>query len=354
MRRVLLVLLLVAVAVPIGRGQVPCELLPVQPSCEVAVLPGPTANTLEIVKIDGEQVYDSTGQLRLTTVAVDSELGAIEWLRARLSGTSDVMDREVLFPEGSTEDDVAEQNELLMSASQTDATIAGLVAAGYEADDLYAGARIVEITEDSAEGTEALSPDDVVVAVDGTDVRNAREAVDAVAQHAPGDEVVLTLEGGREVVLTAAEHPEDPSRAFLGLLLEDALDLPFEVEIDAGNIGGPSAGLMFALGIVDLLGPDDLTGGATVAGTGVITPDGEVRAIGGIRQKVYGATAPREEGDDPAVAFLVPAGNMAEARTASVADDILLVPVATIQEAVEALRDLARGAEPAGAVALGP
>lgn len=354
MRRLLLALLLVAVAAVVVRGQVPCDVVAVQPSCDVALLPGPTENTLGIVAIDGHETFPSSGELRLTTVAVDSELGFLEWIEAMVSPVSDTVARDVLYPPGQTTEDVAEQNELLMVDSQVDATVAGLVAAGYDAEELYQGARIVQIADEAAEGVDALEVDDVIVAVDGVAVDTSEDAVAQVGQAAPGDRVVVTLADGREVPLTAISHPEDPDRALLGLLLQDAVDLPFEVEIDAGNIGGPSAGLMFALGIVDLLGPDDLTGGKTIAGTGTITVDGQVGAIGGIRQKIVGATSPRDDGEEPAVAFLVPQGNFAEAQTAAVDRNVLLVPVATIEEAIAALQELARGGDPRGAVALGP
>ncbi len=299
----------------------------VQPACDVALLPGPTANALEIVEIDGEQTFESAGQLRLTTVAVDNDLDFLEWVEARFSSVSETVDRDTLYPPGRSEEEVAEQNEVLMANSQIDATVAGLIAAGYETENLYGGARIVDIAD---------------------------EAVEAVGERSPGDQIVVELADGREVELVAIEHPDDPSRALLGLLLEHVVDLPFEVAIDAGNIGGPSAGLMFALGIVDLLGAEDLTAGATIAGTGTITFDGEVGSIGGIRQKVVGATSPIDEDAEPADVFLVPAGNMTEARSASVSRDVLLVPVATIDEAITALTRLADGDEPAGAVALGP
>lgn len=354
MRRLLVVLLLAAVATVVVRGQAPCSVLAVQPACDVALLPGPTADALELVGIEGTETYPSSGQLHLTTVAVDSSLGFFEWVEARFSSTSNVVDRSTLYPPGTTDEEVAEQNEMLMTASQNDATVAGLVAAGYEAEQLYAGARVVEVVDDPAEGAEQLASGDVVVAIGGEPVLNAREAVDAVATHGPGDTVTLRLEDGNEVDVIADAHPEDPDRALLGILLEDELTLPFDVSIEAGNIGGPSAGLMFALGIVDLLGPDDLTAGQSIAGTGTITVDGEVGAIGGIRQKVVGATDPVDEDVEPASVFLVPAGNLAEARSAPVARDVLLVPVATIDEALEALQELARGGRPDDAVALGP
>lgn len=354
MRRLLVVLVVVAIGVVIARGQAPCEVLALQPACEVALLPGPQANTLEIVSIEGQQTWPSAGELRLTTVAVDSRLDFLGWVRARLSPAADMVARSVIFPEGTTTEDVAEQNRLLMARSQLDATIAGLVAAGYDADTLYAGARVVEIVDDAAEGAEALAQDDVIVAVDGDPMRTADDVVQAMGERQPGDTVTLTLSDDRQVDLVAASHPDHDDRAFLGLLLVAALDLPFEIDIDAGNIGGPSAGLMFALGIADLLGPDDLTGGTTIAGTGTITDGGEVGPVGGIRQKVSAATRPTDDDLEPATVFLVPVGNLADARTATVFGEILLVPVETIDQALTALADLRRGVEPANAVTLVP
>lgn len=129
-------------------------------------------------------------------------------------------------------------------------------------------------------------------------------------------------------------------------------ELPIDVAIDAGEVGGPSAGLMFALAVVDRLTPDDLTGGTVVAGTGSIDAGGRVGEIGGIRQKVSGAID-REDGGPPATVFLTPAGQVAEARAAAVDSEILLVPVETLADGLEALRDLARGSTPAGALAIG-
>lgn len=355
MRRLLLVALVLASFVALGRGQVPCDVLEAQPACDVALLPGPTANTLEIVEIDGAPVSTSAGQLRLTTVAIDPNLDLWEWVRQSFSSTVDLVDRDIIYPPDVSTDQVAERNARDMVDSQTLATVAGLLQAGYARADIFKGARIVAIADEAAAGAEALAEDDVIDAVDGTAVISAEEVVDLVSAHAPGDEVVLTIsrdDAVQDVTLVARANPDDPSRALLGILLDDVLDLPVDVSIDAGNIGGPSAGLMFALGIVDMLDPMDLTNGLVVAGTGTIDFDGNVGAIGGIRQKVVGASTPNDD-DAPATVFLTPRDNLAEARTAAVDRRILLVPVSTLAEAVQALQELAAGRDPAGAIALG-
>lgn len=352
MRRLLLVLLLVAVGTVVARGQVPCDVLTAQPACYVALLPGPTEDIAELTTVAGADTYTSAGELRLTTVAVDSDLDLFEYVRDLFSQQTQTVARDVLYPEGESQEDVAARNRILMQNSQLDATIAGLAAAGYDLDGLPDGAQVLEVQAGGAVDAGQVEEGDVIVAVDGVAVGSADDAVAAVQQRQPGDEIQLTLQrAGTEmtVALTAGASPDDPDRPLLGLLLADYLELPVDVVIDAGNIGGPSAGLMFALGIVDLLGPEDLTTGKVIAGTGTIDRDGNVGGIGGIQQKVIGAT----RGDAPATVFLTPRDNFPEARGAAVDTEILLVPIGTLDEALAALRALAEGQEPVGAYALG-
>jgi Lon-like protease len=352
LRRLLLVLLLVAAGTVVARGQVPCDVLAAQPACYVALLPGPTEDTVALTTIGGAETYESAGELRLTTVAVDSDLDLFEYVRDLFSRQTQTVARHVLYPEGESDEDVSARNRILMQNSQLDATIAGLVAAGYDLDGLPDGAEVLEVQAGGAVDAGQVETGDVIVAVDGVAIGSADDAVAAVQLRRPGDEIQLTLRrGGTEhtVTLTAGAHPDDPERPLLGLLLADYLELPVDVAIDAGNIGGPSAGLMFALGIVDLLGPEDLTAGKVIAGTGTIDRSGTVGGIGGIQQKVIGAT----RGDSPATVFLTPRDNFTEARGAAVDTEILLVPVGTLDEALTALQALARGQEPVGAFALG-
>lgn len=125
---------------------------------------------------------------------------------------------------------------------------------------------------------------------------------------------------------------------------------PVDIRIDAGSVGGPSAGLMFTLGIVERLSPDDLTGGLAVAGTGTVDPDGAVGPVGGVRQKLAGAT--NRQSSTQADVFLVPRANLAEARGAPVGRDILVVPVDDVAGALDVLAQLREGVRPAGAFVL--
>jgi PDZ domain-containing protein len=347
-RRLLVALFVLVAATVVVRGQIPCDVVGAQPSCYVTVQPGPTRDTLGIVEITDADTFPSQGRLLLTTVAVDTELGPLEFVADLFDDQVDTVRRDVLYPTGESDDDVAERNTILMTNSQLTATIAGLRAAGYELDESAGGAEVVAIVDDAAVVDDDVAVGDVVVAVDGTAVTTSDDAVEAVQRVEPGDDVELRFERDgepRTVTVTAGANPDDPSSPFLGVLLADHFDLPVTVDIDAGNIGGPSAGLLFALSIVDLLGEDDLTAGEVVAGTGTIDRDGNVGAIGGIRQKIVGAT----DRDEPATVFLVPAGNFDEAVTAPVAREILLVPVATLDEAHDALTTLSEGGTPVSA-----
>ncbi|MFA9444412.1 PDZ domain-containing protein [Egicoccus sp. AB-alg6-2] len=334
----------------IARGVVPCELLRAQPTCYVALRPGPAEDVLRLVEVTGARAYGSTGELLLTTVAVDEELGLAEWLRASVSSGIESVPRDTLFPPGSDRDEVAEYNAALMADSQLTATLAALEELGF--DVTGEGALVTAVVEDAV--TDQLEVGDVITAVDGAPVTDNRGVVTAVQSRAPGDRLALLVrrgEGEREVEVVLGSAADDELRPYVGVLLSTELALPVDVRIDAGVIGGPSAGLMFALSIIDVLGPQDLTGGTVVAGTGTLARDGAVGAIGGIRQKVLGAID-REDGGRAASVFLVPSANLDEALGTPVERDVLLAPVATLDDALAALSAVRAGEQPAGAVQL--
>jgi PDZ domain-containing protein len=123
----------------------------------------------------------------------------------------------------------------------------------------------------------------------------------------------------------------------IGILVSGRYDFPLEIDIALDNVGGPSAGLIFALGIVDKLTPEDLTGGAVIAGTGTIDAQGEVGSIGGIRHKLYGAS------NDGAAWFLAPEGNCPDI-VGHIPQGLTVIPVANLDDAVEALAGIRTGA----------
>ncbi|MBW3576144.1 MAG: PDZ domain-containing protein [Actinobacteria bacterium] len=353
MRRLLSILLLFSAFGLLGRGHVGCEAFPAQPRCFVALHPGPAQDALTAVFIRGARTYASAGELLLTTVAVDPDLAAAEWVRHLWSPRVRLVARTELYPPGDDTDEVRRRNVAEMDRSQVAAAVAALRTLGHAVDLAPDGARVVEVVAGSpAEATLALG--DVIVSVDGDPVHTADAATQHVRDRAPGDVVSLRIRRDgdlRTVTVRLAPHIDDPDRPLVGALLTDHLSLPVDVRIEAGQVGGPSAGLMFALAVIDALTAKDLTGGAVIAGTGVIDEHGVVGAIGGIQQKILGAV--HRDDDRGASAFLVPRGNLDEARSTRVGREILVIPVGTLQEALDALEQLRGGRRPPDAVALG-
>ncbi|MDX1510379.1 MAG: PDZ domain-containing protein [Nitriliruptorales bacterium] len=355
MRRLTVLLLAVTSVLLLGRGAVPCGVLDDQPGCLVTFLPGPTRDTFGLVEITGATTSESDGELLLTTVLVDTTLSLREWIESKFDTTIDTYDRDLFFPEGVTEEEVDERNAQLMRASQIEATLAGLRAAGYDVSLEPTGLSVAGFADDHRIAEGDLEVGDVLVSVDGEPVATFEDILAALSGRQPGDVVTLTRRRGDEeaaIEVELVDSPDEPGRPLIGILLGEDYDLPVDVQIEAGEIGGPSAGLMFALSIVDTLRSEDLTGGRVIAGTGTITPAGDVGSIGGIRQKIVGALN-RADDLPPATVFLVPAANLAEARTAPVDKPILLVPVATIGEALAALELLRVDEMPANAVQIG-
>jgi Lon-like protease len=222
-----------------------------------------------------------------------------------------------------------------MARSQEIAAAVALRELGYDVKVRENGAFVASVYSDLPAFGNVL-PGEVIVAVNGRPVRSTLDLQELIAANEPGTPLTLTLrhsEGQRKVRLVTAANPDDPNRSVIGVLVEPAADirLPIDVSIDAGNIGGPSAGLAFALDVMEKLGKD-VDRGNTVAATGELTLDGSVQGIGGIKQKTIGA---RAAGVD---AFLVPVDNVAEARQH--ADGLRIIPVTTVSQAVEALSEL--------------
>jgi len=353
-RRLLFALALVSGLGLLVRGAVPCSAIRLQPQCYVALHPGPATDAIPYVELGTTTTYAPTGELVLTTVEIDPDLDFLEWIRTALSDQVEQVPRELVYPPEQTRDEAQEESVAQMDQSQLDATIAGLRAAGFTVGD---GAEVAAVEPGSgADGV--LVVGDVIVAIDGTPVGSDAEGVAQLAGKHPGDRVVLAVRSGgtrdaEPVEVVLGPDPADPARGILGVAVVTFVDqLPVDVSIDAGNVGGPSGGLMFALAIVDLLGDEDLTGGRVIAGTGTIDAQGVVGPIGGVQQKLLGAIH-RGTGE-PATVFLVPAGQTFDEAVGTAVDrEVLLVPVVTLADAITALRDLNAGRQPASAMALG-
>lgn len=309
----------------------------------VALGPGPTYDTLgavdsgdPVLEIEGRRTYPTDGHLDLTTVGVQPRLTLAQALQGWFARDLAVVPREVVFPPGRTDEEVDAENAAAMEASQNDAIGAAAQQLGLRPE-----VRVQELSEGSA-ARGKLEAGDVLTAVDGDGIADAAELRERISSRTPGDEVRVTFtRDGRTstVEIVTAASTDDSSRAVIGVLTEERY--PLDVTIHLEDVGGPSAGLMFALGILEKLGPESLTAGKHIAGTGEISPDGTVGPIGGIAQKLIAA---RRKG---AVAFLVPADNCAEAATSNPPEGLTLVRVASLDEALAGLAALSRGERPA-------
>lgn len=316
----------------------------------VVQAPGLTEDTLAtyegtpLLEIEDRRTYPTQGRLLLTTVGYIGARRKLDlWsaMRAWLDPRKEVVPRALVYPEDQTPDQVEEQNAEEMSRSQEAAKVAALREVGIRVPQRV----VVEAVQKEAPALGRLKAGDVVLSVDGVRVDRPDAVRRLITAHEPGEEVVFVVRReGREVTVrvptTEAADESGRKRTIVGIVPAVGYDLPLEIDITlADRIGGPSAGLVFALGIVDKLTPGALTGGATVAGTGEISPDGEVGRIGGIRQKVYGAE------DAGATVFLAPAGNCEELE--GFETDLRIVRVETLSGAVDALEALAAGEEEA-------
>jgi Lon-like protease len=312
----------------------------------VVMSPGVTENTLgsfgghPVITVKGHKTYPTSGHLDLTTVSVtspNSHPRLPDLLRAWWSSTDIVLPRDVIYPPEESVATVNKQNQTAMLDSQTYAIAAGLKEAGINSIKVEVGGVTAGAPADGV-----LRRGDLIVGINGTRVTTTQDAVDAISTLPPGSRVELQVERGsqplRTVPIMTEASPSDPSRSRVGVELGVEFDPPFKVRIALGqDIGGPSAGLMFSLGVYDLITPGQLTGGRYVAGTGTIDPSGQVGPIGGIQQKIAGAYA------NGARLFLVPADDCAEAGQSALVGKIDLVKVSSVDDAVKALETFDKG-----------
>ena len=246
---------------------------------------------------------------------------------------STVVPERAIAPVGTSDAELDRQNAADMNRSEQIASVVALRALGYR---VVATPRGVLVTSVSADvpAAKQLKPDDVIVAVDGVPVRTPTQLRREIGRHDPGDELRLTVHRAdkvKDVTVRTIASPADSSRAIIGILVDqDAkIELPIHVNIDLGRVGGPSAGLPFALEIARQLGRD-VTHGCRIAATGQLALDGSVLPIGGIKQKTIGA---RRAGVD---FFLVPAEENVEGARAN-ADGLDIIPVDSFQQALRRL-----------------
>lgn len=318
-----------------------------------AIAPGSAKEVDGLIRADGAETFPADGDVMMATVSLyrvrpfDALLG---WLR---SDVDIVPERTVLPPEVSDRE-YRRYNFEVMGESKQTAVVVALRRLGHEVTEHGEGAVIEQVLpEFPAQGR--LRQGEVIKAVDGRPVLLVRDATEAIRLHQPGDLVTIDVaqpDGSepRRIQVPVAPDPEQDGRPVLGVILRTfkrTFDLPFEVEIDSADIGGPSAGLAFTLGVIEALTPGELTGGNRVAATGTIDMDGTVGDVGGVAQKT---SAVRTAG---ATVFLVPAAEYEIAR-AHAGPGLKVVKVATLQEALDALGSLGGDLTALGSVAPAP
>jgi PDZ domain-containing protein len=307
------------------------------PSDSYLLLPDRAKPLEQKVKIPGEKDTGPGGIYYVDIIVRKASL-----LEELVSGVrpdgADLVPEEALVPPGSNFGERRRENIRAMDRSEQVAAAVALRELGYKVDAKPEGALIVAVAQD-APAAGKLSPAEVIVAVDGSPVGTPDDLRRLIAKHKPGDTVRLRVRVGgatRTVEVGTIESPQEPGRPIVGIQVEQFADieLPLDVEIDLGGVGGPSAGLAFALDVVDEL-RGNVDRGLRVAATGELELDGGVLPIGGVKQKVIGAR--RSQAD----VFLVPAGdNAVEARRH--AGDLRIIAVESFGQALRALATLPR------------
>ncbi|HEX4979187.1 MAG TPA: S16 family serine protease [Acidimicrobiales bacterium] len=304
-----------------------------------ALAPGSARDVGELIVAKGAPTYPPEGEVLLTTIELSQVtlLGAIEgWLRDDV----DVVPEETIRPPDVSDEDYRRFNVQEMGDSKQTAIVVALRRLGYQVTERGEGALIERVLPQfPANGR--LEIGEVIKAVDGKAVSLVQEATAAIGEHRAGEVVRLDVappDGSpvRTVEVPLAADPEQGGRPVLGVFLRTsnrAFDLPVDIDIRSGSIGGPSAGLAFTLGVIDALTEGELTGGRKVAVTGTIEIDGRVGDVGGVAQKTEAVKA---AGAD---VFLVPAGEYDDAERRA-GDDLRVVKVTTLQEALDALSNL--------------
>jgi PDZ domain-containing protein len=306
--------------------------------------PGPTLNTLgrdssgqPLITISGHPTYPANGHLNLVTVSYQGgpgvNLNIFQALRAWVNPSEAVVPESELFPPGQSAQQTQQQDTEQMASSQETATAAALTALHIP----YQTQVQVTQTVPGYPASKVLKAGDIILAVDGKRVTGQSDLSSLIVAHPAGSTLRLTvLRDGNPVQLEVKSTASGSTAPVIGVQVQVQYKFPFTVKISVGDIGGPSAGMMFALGIIDKLTPMNLTGGKFIAGTGEITAAGQVQPIGGIQQKMIGAR------DAGATVFLTPAANCGDTRGA-VPAGLRIVKVSTLSQAVSDLEAIKAG-----------
>ncbi|KYH45943.1 S16 family serine protease [Branchiibius sp. NY16-3462-2] len=312
----------------------------------VAILrPGPATNTLgkidgkPVIGIEGATTYPTDGELLFTTVSLAGgpqyPVSAIEWAWTKLTDrNAQFYPESAFFQEGQTADEVQQESTAEMTGSQEIAQTVALRAAGFTVGEKI---QVAAVSTDAPSGT-VFHVGDILVTVNGKAMNRIEDPIDALEDVTAGSEVPVTVErDGREVSFNAKTGARpDNGKAYLGIVPNPKYTFPVKVTVNAGDVGGPSAGTMFSLAIYDKLTSGSLTGGKSIAGTGTISEDGTVGPIGGVRQKMIGAQ------NAGATYFLAPEADCNEV-VGHVPSGLTVVRIATFDQAKSDVQKIAAG-----------
>ena len=319
-----------------------------------AIVPSDAEQVESRLHLTEVQRYPAKGKILFVTIR-EPQLPLLSWLMFHDDDDIDTKTHDEIFGT-STPQQVATRGQRQMISAQQSAEYAALSTLGYPID-LKPGDIIIDqiicfkVSDDGqscvdeAPSGKVLEPDDKLVSLDGTDIATIQDLLDVLAKHKPGDEVEVKYErpgvdGVQTGTIELIASPDDGTRTIVGFYPFDTTtvgSVPFPIELDFGGIGGPSAGLALTLTLIDELTPGELTGGQRIAVTGTIDIHGAVGAIGGLAQK---ASAVRQAG---AKYFIVPASQSPESLAAAravVGDDVTIITVATLDEALAAMTKL--------------
>ena len=305
--------------------------------------PGPMFDTLgevagePVVRIDGAETDPTSGTLNMTTVSVRTNMTLLQTLNRWITTDDTIVPVEQVMPRDLSPEEVKEYNTRAFVASEASATVAAMN---------YLGRPTRVVIHEVVDGAAAhgkLEAEDTITAINGQAVTKPGEVQELVRALKPGDDVAVTVMRGdgagaeeHTVDVTLGENPHEKDVAMLGILMTSEPGDGVEVTYNLNDVGGPSAGMIFALAVIDKLSPGELTHGRTVAGTGTINEEGQVGPIGGITHKLAGAR------DGGVELFLAPAGNCAEASRVD-SGEMVVAKVDTLDDAVKALDDFAAG-----------
>lgn len=298
----------------------------------LAYSPGPIADAADSVVAEEVDLFPPEGELLMLTI-LQQDVNVFEAVIAGVDPTIDLIRKQAVRREGESDQEYRNRVLEQMSSSNFRAVTVALEYLGYE---MVPVEMIVTGVEEDVPAAGKIEPGDVVRSVNGRKISSFDDFEPALEGQEVGDIVSLTVdrEGSiLELQVELAEREEERGEPMIGISLSPVTEPPFPIEIRAGDVGGPSAGLMHTLAIIDNLTEGDLTKGRVIAGTGTIDFDGTVGSIGGIRQKVVAAEA---AGADY---LLVPEGNYETALTAE-RETIEIVSVATLEEAISFLEGL--------------